>query len=154
LNLFVSVCIWGQSINDYVIKQCNRLGVPVEVAMAILVEENPGLDFEAVHLNRNGSQDMGLWQLNDRWLWSDFIPRYWNRMDIFQWNNPFHSTYIAIRHIKWLYSQGFNHWQVILAYNCGYWSLHTGEVPNSSIEYANRVYARIRFTKASRKYAK
>jgi hypothetical protein len=135
--------LWGLSLDEYIVEQCRNQGVPVNVALAILREENPSLDFEVVHINQNGSRDLGLWQLNDRYIWSDFIPRYWDRDDIFRWNNPYHSTYVAIRHIRWLYAHGFNHWQVILAYNCGYWALLSNSVPVSSIEYANRAYARL-----------
>jgi hypothetical protein len=150
--LMISIRLWAQSLDEYAVEQCRRLGVPVDVAMAIRAEENQELDIYAIHKNRNGSRDLGLWQLNDRYIWSDFIPRYWDTDDVFQWYNPYHSTYIAIRHIKWLYSHGLNHWQVILAYNCGYWALYTKNVPDSSIEYANRVYSRMRFIRTSRKY--
>jgi hypothetical protein len=141
--LLVSILSWGQTLDEYVVEQCQKNDVPVNVALAILSEENPGLVFNAIHMNQNGSQDLGLWQLNDRYIWADFIPRYWDREDVFRWNDPYHSTYLAIRHIKWLYTHGFNHWQVILAYNCGYWALLSNSVPVSSIEYANRAFSRL-----------
>jgi hypothetical protein len=134
---------WGQTLDEYIVEQCRNQGVSVNVAMEILREENPGLDFDAVHLNQNGSRDLGLWQLNDRHIWTDFIPRYWDREDVFRWDDPYHSTYLAIRHIRWLYTHGFNHWQVILSYNAGYFALISNKVPESSIEYANRAYTRL-----------
>jgi hypothetical protein len=119
------------------------VGVPLGVALAILVEENPDLDFSAIHVNANGTRDLGLWQLNERWLERDFLARHWDRGEAFRWDDPFHSTYVAVRHIRWLYQRGINHWQVILAYNCGYGALEANEVPGSSVEYANRVFSRV-----------
>jgi hypothetical protein len=135
--------VWGQGLDEYVVQQCRLAGVPVDVALAILREENPDLDFGAIHVNDNGTRDLGLWQLNEYWLERDFLARHWDRDDVFQWDNPYHSTYVAVRHIRWLYGRGINHWQVILAYNCGYGAVAAGEVPNSSIEYANRAFARV-----------
>jgi hypothetical protein len=130
-------------LDEYVVHQCSLAGVSLDVALAILGEENSAFNFSAVHVNENGTRDLGLWQLNEYWLEHDFISRYWVGEDRFQWDNPYHSTYVAVRHIRWLYDRGLNHWQVILAYNCGYGAVSSNEVPNSSIEYANRVFARV-----------
>jgi hypothetical protein len=135
--------VHGQTLDEYVVDQCRQVGVPLGVALAILGEENPDLKFNAVHVNENGTRDLGLWQLNERWLERDFLLRHWGREESFRWDNPYHSTYIAVRHIRWLYDRGINHWQVILAYNCGYGALVSNEAPDVSVDYANRVFARV-----------
>jgi hypothetical protein len=144
LFIIISLAAWGQTLDEYVIEQCRITGVPLGVALAILNEENPDLRFNAINTkNQNGTRDLGLWQLNEYWLEHDFISRYWDRPDKFRWDNPYHSTYIAIRHIRWLYARGFNHWQVILAYNCGAGAIDSNNVPSSSIDYANRAFSRL-----------
>jgi hypothetical protein len=142
LFLLLAVNIYGQNLESYIIEQCNNNDVSVEIALAILAEENRDYDFTAVHHNRNGSMDLGLWQLNSNYLWTDFIPRFWDRRETFRWDNPYHNTYIAIRLIRWLYNKGFNHYQVIIAYNAGYKSIERAEVPESTINYAIRVFKR------------
>jgi hypothetical protein len=141
-----SFLLRGQTVDEYLVLQCREVGVPVGVAKAILLQENPLMDPRALHWNNNGSVDMGLFQLNDAFLYSDFVPRFW-RFDVpFLWDNPFHSIYVAVRHIKWLYqrfpqrvpaqSMAFS---VALAYNCGLTRVRSGNVPISSAEYAIRV---------------
>lgn len=127
----------------YFVNQCEKVGVPVSLAGAILYKENPSLNSKTVSVNRNGSKDLGLWQLNSQYLYCDFIPRYWDRKDKFEWNNPYHSTYVAVRHIRWLYRKFAGDlvpqakaFSTSLAYNAGYTAVITNHVPESSIEYA------------------
>ena len=130
----------------YLVKQCSEVGVPVGIMEAILLQENPSFNPKATHKNKNGSVDLGLFQLNDKYIHTDFIPRYWHHEEEFRWDNPFHSTYVAVRHVKWLYSK---FWQeatprskdfaVSLAYNCWYTAVMTGKVPRSSADYAAAV---------------
>ena len=144
LNLYSLPDEW----EDYFIEQCYEVGVPVTVARAILHKENPELDPDVVsRMNSNGTRDFGLWQLNSRYLWSDFVPRFWHFQERFDWSNPFHSTYIAVRHIGWLYKVFRNEpfyrsraFVVILAYNCGFYAVQTGNVPLASANYAASVF--------------
>lgn len=129
--------------HKYLLDQCDEVGVPVSVVYAILRQENPELNPLASHKNVNGTTDLGLFQLNDRYIDKEFVPNYWDREDRFQWSDPFHSTYIAVRHIKWLYdlfwqepTQQSKAYGVALAYNCGYYAVVKGEVPAASVRYA------------------
>jgi hypothetical protein len=139
-------CVPAQSFNEYLKAQCKEVGVPVNVAYAILLQENPELRPDAVHYNLNGSKDVGMFQLNSYYLYTDFIPRYWRLSEEFKWDNPFHSAYIAVRHIKWLWSlctvgtpESSKIFTVALAYNCGRSALESGKVPAQSVSYAVRV---------------
>ena len=48
----------------YIRQRCIIESVPLELALAILAEENDSYKASAVHKNDNGSYDYGLWQLN------------------------------------------------------------------------------------------
>jgi hypothetical protein len=147
-TVFLMKVFWlhSQTVDEYLVSQCLEVGVPVGVVRAILLQENPLMNPRALHWNSNGSIDMGLFQLNDVYLYSDFVPRFWHFDVPFLWDNPFHSIYIAVRHIKWLYqkfpqrvppqSAAFS---VALAYNCGFTRVQSGMVPRSSADYAVRV---------------
>ena len=137
---------------SYFREQCSRAGVPVEIAMAILMVENPGLDPAVVSKeNPNGTRDYGLWQLNSRYLWSDFVLRYWHNLEPFRWDDPFHNTYLAVKHLQWLYSifctdpvPQSKSYNVIVAYNCGFVAVLSGKVPAASANYAALVVRQFR----------
>jgi hypothetical protein len=144
----MGMVLHAQSLDDYLKAQCDEVGLPARVAYAILAQENEVRKSDAVHLNKNGSMDLGLWQLNDRYLYTDFISRYWDRLESFRWYDPYHSTYIAVRHIKWLWDRcpsgvplQSKTFTVALAYNCGSGALKAGRVPADSVDYAERVVA-------------
>ena len=134
--------------DSYLTEQCHAVGILVPVAKAILFKENQGLNPNACPFNKDGSQDLGLFQINSNYLWKDFVPNYWDRKEEFQWDDPFHNTYIAVRHIRWLYdifddlsmptvqSKTFI---VAMAYNCGAGAVFKGDVPKSSVDYAKSV---------------
>jgi hypothetical protein len=147
---FASFLVFGlpDSWDSYLIEQCHEVGIPVPVVRAILFQENRRCNPDACPFNKDGSQDLGLFQLNSNYLWKDFVPNYWDREDEFRWNDPFHSTYIAVRHIKWLYGVYNNPsmptiqsrtFMVALAYNCGVGAVFKGRVPNASVDYAAAV---------------
>jgi soluble lytic murein transglycosylase-like protein len=107
-----------------------EIGVPPYLALAIALTENPALDPLAVHENPDGTLDRGIMQLNSSWYNGD-------------WQDPETNIRAGCEHIKWLLSlPNMNFWLATVAYNCGYGPLRSGNVPNISIEYANRVFAR------------
>jgi len=155
-------------LNAYILKQCITVGVSYRFAAALLREENPDFFkaadgsaaagvFRARHRNRDDSYDLGLWQLNENYLWSDFVPHYWHGIAAFDWENPYHNTYIAIRHIKWLYTviqdnwirKGMPqfpnslYWETALAYNAGIARVLNMNIPDVSLDYASRVMERL-----------
>jgi hypothetical protein len=147
---FLVICVGilsAQTLDDYIKGQCEEVGLPVRVAYAILLQENDALYAGAVHENLNGTVDLGLWQLNSAYLYTDFVPRYWNSgAASFRWDDPYHSTYVAVRHIKWLWdlcpgriplqSKVFT---VALSYKCGRGALESGNISEDSVAYATRV---------------
>ena len=154
----------------YIEEQCRIVGLNYFFALSLLQEENkaffrlfneiiPGKQaFEARNYhNNNGSSDLGLWQLNDNYLWADYIPNYWHHKTDFDWLNPYHNTYIAIRHIKWMYNviddfniqngiyQSINtlYWKTAMAYNAGLSRVKSGSLPQNTLDYASRVLERV-----------
>jgi soluble lytic murein transglycosylase-like protein len=105
-------------------------GIPPYFALSIALEENPNLNSLAVHINSDGSRDLGIMQLNDKWFKED------------NWQDPETNIRAGCELIKELLGKpGMNYWQVCIAYNCGY-GRFLNNPPNASIEYANRVFGR------------
>jgi soluble lytic murein transglycosylase-like protein len=104
-------------------------GIPPYLALSIAIEENQKLDPLAVHINDDGSRDLGVMQLNDSWFKG-------------RWQDPENNIRAGCELIKELTGKpGMNYWLACIAYNCGYGRL-LEKPPDASIEYANRVFAR------------
>lgn len=123
----------------YIMGLCQDFSVDSDFAIALLMKENPKLDFNSIGKpNNDGTIDVGLWQLNDRYLYSKdgFIEMFWPKdfpkFDAMNWK---HNTYVAIKLIKDLQKTfGENAYEKIAAaYNCG-----TRRVFEESIPYTTR----------------
>ena len=134
--------------DSYLTEQCHAVGISVPVARAILFQDNQGLDPTACPFKNDGGQDMGLFRINSDYEWNDFVSYYWDRDGEFQWDDPFHNMYIAVRYIKWLYdifddlpmpTLQTKTFIVALAYNCGVGAFFKGEIPQASVDYAKAV---------------
>ena len=119
----------------YIEELCKSEGVDCNLVFAHLMKENPTFDEFAINRdNINGSVDIGLFQLNDYYLWTDFVPRYWIKgvdFDPFNWK---HNAYIAVHHIAWLQKNLKVEDDVIMAYNCGLNAVINDRVPTSTKE--------------------
>lgn len=105
-----------------------EFGIPPGFMLAIATVENPAFDVDAVNHNRNGTKDLGIMQLNDSWYNGD--PQ-----------NLEHHLKVAAAHLSQLQRRyALNWWQTAIAYNCGISPVLQGAPPNSSIEYANKVF--------------
>jgi len=159
-----------KDIQLYIKEQCYTIGINYHFAISLLREENPAFFrlfdeivpqewvFEVLNRNDNGSTDYGLWQLNGNFLWVNFLPSYWHDLCEFDWKNPYHNTYVAVRHIKWLYTSLQRHhsekgnpqpvntiyWETAMAYNAGLDRIRSGMMPaNKTLDYAARVVERV-----------
>lgn len=122
-------------LSDYICDLSSELDINPNLIVAILMVENPEFNQEAMHRNENGTVDCGLFQLNDRYIWTTFKSNYWFdniELDPFNWK---HNSYIAMHHIKSLQDQLKLQDDVIMAYNCG-----IGAVMNGTIPAATKVY--------------
>jgi soluble lytic murein transglycosylase-like protein len=119
-----------ETIQALILAIAIEVGVPPYLALAIAIEENDTLNPLVVHVNEDGSRDQGIMQLNDSWFRGD-------------WQDPEINVRAGCLLLKELMGKpGMNFWQVCVAYNCGYGRFLKEPPPDSSIEYANRVFAR------------
>ena len=121
--------------SDYICELCRELDLDSDLAVAILLRENPEFNPNAVHKNENGTQDLGLWQLNDRYLYQVFLPRYWKipiEYNPFNWKM---NTYIALNHIKYLQNEMKVFDDIICSYNCGEGNVMRHTIPDVTYQY-------------------
>lgn len=125
----------NKQISDYICQLSSELDIDSDLVVAILMCENPEFNPEATHRNDNGTIDVGMFQLNDYYLWTTFKRDYWFdniELDPFNWK---HNSYIAIHHIKELQNQLKVQDDVIMAYNGG-----KGAVMNGTVKPSTKVY--------------
>ena len=120
---------YGTFIDDdmsFFINECSSsFGVDVNLVVSILEQENPLLVFDAVSKpNKDGTVDVGLFQLNDKYLYAKdgFLDKYWDTsLGEFNASNWKHSTYVAIKLIgdlEKMFGEGNIFW-IACAYNAG-----------------------------------
>lgn len=128
-----------KDLSLYIEDLCTQLEIDTNLAVAILLQENPEIKADATNRNQNGTSDLGLWQLNDRYLYTDFEKKYWKmevELNPFNWK---HNTFIALNHIYWLQSRLKVQDDVIMAYNCGIGAVMNNKVPDITKVYLRRV---------------
>ena len=127
-------------MSKYIVDLSEALELDTDLCVAILLQENPEFNPKATHENSNGTMDIGLWQLNDRYLWSVFYGDYWKFPDVefnpMNWKN---STYIALCHIKRLQDRHKTFDDVVMSYNCGSGAVMSHEIPDSTRKYLANV---------------
>lgn len=131
--------IMPKEVSNYICDMCDELGMDSDLTVARLMVENPEFNPEATHRNENGTIDIGLFQLNDYYLWTTFKTRYWFdniQLDPFNWK---HNTYIALHHMKYLDDKFKVQDDAIMAYNCGEGNVMNGTIPASTVVYLAKV---------------
>lgn len=127
-------------ISNYICVLCDELELDSDLVVAILMQENPTFNINATNKNQNGTMDCGLFQLNDRYIWTVFVPDYWVDIDIefnpFNWK---HNTFLALHHIKYLLDKIKIIEDSIMAYNCGIGAVMNDNIPESTRIYLKRV---------------
>jgi hypothetical protein len=110
---------------DFITECCRSFGVDANLVVAMLEMENPSLDVSAVSkVNENGTYDIGLFQLNDRSLYSKdgFLDKYWNSLlGEFNPDNWKNNAYVAIKFIgdlEKMFGKDNVYW-IACAYNAG-----------------------------------
>jgi len=129
----------NKQLSDYICDLSSELDINPDLVVSILMVENPEFNTDAVHKNENGTVDCGLFQLNDRYVWTTFKTAYWFdniELDPFNWK---HNAYIAMHHIKSLQDQLKLTDEVIMSYNCGIGAVMNGTVPAATKVYLAKV---------------
>lgn len=128
-----------KSLSDYICGLCEEMNLDSDLVVSILMVENPEFDPDAIHRNENGTIDVGLFQLNDYYLWTTFKKDYWFdniELNPFNWK---HNTYVAVHHISALQKQLKVQDDVIMAYNGGKGAVMNGTVKPSTKDYLAKV---------------
>lgn len=130
----------SKAVSDYICDMSAGLELDTDLVVSILMVENPDFDPEAINRrNANGTVDVGLFQLNDKYLWTTFKTNYWFdniELDPFNWK---HNAYIALHHIKYLQDKLKIEDDVILAYNGGEGAVMNGNVKPETYSYLSKV---------------
>lgn len=125
---------------QFIVGLCEDFSVNSDLVVAILMKENPTLISDVVGKpNKNGTVDLGLFQLNDRCLFQKggFLEMFWPAdfpdFDPMNWK---HNSYVAVRLIDDL-TRTFGtsaHENIAAAYNCGAGRVFSGEIPTSTAQ--------------------
>ena len=129
----------NKSLSDYICNLSAELGIDSDLVVSILMVENPEFNPDVMHKNINGTIDCGLFQLNDRYLWTTFKNSYWVdnvELDPFNWK---HNCFIAMHHLAYLQEKLKVNDEVVMAYNCGIGAVMNNEVPASTKVYLCKV---------------
>jgi hypothetical protein len=114
--------------------------VPLNVIQAIINHES-GWDPNAKHNNPN-SQDIGLMQLNSKYI-PDYVSKYWDHKDIkFDARNPFHNAEVGVAYLADLHKQtNDNKWweKTIMAYNIGPAAVNNQENLETGKKYLDKI---------------
>lgn len=143
LIIIVTACCYPSEVPSNISKKVFEMSAEMNLdpymCLSILIQENPEFDQEAKHRNTNGTTDVGLWQLNDYYMWTTFIG-YWHFDYAFDSMNWEHSTYIAMNHIKYLSREFDGQFdKIVMAYNCGANAVIKNSIPNSTYTYLSNV---------------
>lgn len=136
-------------LSDYICYLADGLELDSDLIVAHLMVENPEFNPDAMHKNDNGTIDVGMFQLNDRYLWTEFKQDYWFdnlELDPFNWK---HNTYIALHHMKYLHDKFKVQDDAIMAYNGGKGAVMNGTVKDSTRVYLIKVKNNLHLLKAN-----
>lgn len=131
--------VMPKELSNYICDMSEELGIDSDLVVAILMRENPEFNPDATHRNENGTIDVGMFQLNDRYLWTEFKNDYWFEnieLNPYNWK---HNTYIALHHIKYLQDKFKIQDDVIMAYNGGKGAVMNGTIKPSTFNYLANV---------------
>lgn len=137
----------NSQLSRYICNLSEELGIDSDLVVAILMNENPEFNPDIIHRNENGTNDLGLFQLNDRYCYTTFVESYWD-MDVeFNPYNWKHNAFIALHHIEYLQSRLKVQDDVIMAYNGGIGAVINNQIASSTYYYLARVKNNLRLLK-------
>lgn len=137
----------NSQLSRYICNLSEELGIDSDLVVAILMNENPEFNPDVIHRNENGTNDLGLFQLNDRYCYTTFVESYWD-MDVeFNPYNWKHNAFIALHHIEYLQSRLKVQDDVIMAYNGGIGAVINNQIASSTYYYLARVKNNLRLLK-------
>jgi len=128
-NAYPVVLHVPNGMGSYFVDTCLRHDVPIVIAWRLIKWES-NWNEQAWNRNTDGSLDLGIMQLNDRWC-DDFSVRYndGRKIDPWIWRT---SMDVGIEHLARLYSVT-GHWPgAVAAYNVGLTRYRKGKLPEKT----------------------
>lgn len=119
-----------------ILNACGIYNVPPEIVARLLWVESRFNPKAVGGPNRDGTMDYGIAQINSAYL-EDFKWHY--KMPHLDPFNADDSIWFAVKHLQVLYEQTGNWWSAVVAYNAGLGAVLSGNIPQSSTQYANYV---------------
>lgn len=124
---------------QYLEYECSSHDVPIWIVANLIAREskwNP----KAVGVNRDGTKDLGLMQLNSAFI-KEFSYRYRNGLpfDPLKWPD---NVAIGVEHLSVLYRHTGSWNGALVAYNAGLRRYQIGKAPQDSIDYAEWILGR------------
>jgi soluble lytic murein transglycosylase-like protein len=106
------------------------MGMPPYFVLSIAVEENTTLNPAAEYINKNGTTDRGVMQLNSSWYKDKY------------WSDPETNIRAGCVYLKQIINlpEVHTYWAAAVVYNAGITRL--SNPPEQTIEYANSVMSR------------
>ena len=127
-------------LSNYICDLCDELKLDSDLVVAHLLVENSAFNPDAIHKNENGTLDLGMFQLNDRYLWTTFKNDYWSfenvELNPFNWK---HNTYIALHLMADLHKELKIQDDAIMAYNGGRGAVMNGTIKPTTYDYLKKV---------------
>jgi hypothetical protein len=128
------------ALSNYICDMAAELKLDPDLVVAILMVENPSFNPDAISRpNENGTLDLGMFQLNDKYLWTTFREDYWFdnvELDPFNWK---HNTYIALHLMADLHKEFKVPDDAIMAYNGGRGAVMNGNIKPGTVVYLREV---------------
>jgi hypothetical protein len=130
-----------ETIPEMVTRVSCDIGIDPKIAFALLKEENEKHDVFADNYNLlSDSHDLGLFQLNSRYIHTDFIPRYWHSERPFDVFDAESNTFVALSHLKYLLCRfDSNILDAVRAYNGGETAVISNTLKQKTIDYSYRI---------------
>lgn len=130
-----------EDIGRLLVKYAGKYGLPLEVVVRLSeVESNHGEYARSVRTNFDGSYDIGILALNSNFI-DYFSQRYFegvpSEFDPYDPEDNIQTGLAYLAHLNRL--TGGNLSSAVAAYNCGYRSMLTGDIPPSTKRYVNAV---------------
>lgn len=122
---------------DFVYELCIHYRIPLDVFTAMAYVETGWRNINSGP-NSDGSYDIGIFQLNSRYL-DYFVDKFWGEKERFDPYNPYHNMAIAAKYLYWLRENNKNWQEAIISYNIGMYAFKNGMYIHSGRSYFFKV---------------
>jgi soluble lytic murein transglycosylase-like protein len=113
-------------------------GIPPGVLESVAFVESEFKATAKSPVRESGHRDLGIFQFNSRYI--DWYAEKYNQGKAFDPFNPEEAITVAALHMVFLFERYGNWEDAVLAYNAGYPTVDSGQIPASSYQYLAKVF--------------